>query len=99
MSPPLAFLNDEERHWLTDLGLPNQRRWLNHRNSVTNTAVAIPPPTRIVTQCREIQITPSFFSVSLRNPLSIETCYAGSFGRGSGALLAVPEFLFSDDIF
>ena len=38
MSPPLAVLIDEERHWLTDLGLPNQRRWLNHRNSVTSTA-------------------------------------------------------------
>ena len=38
MSPPLAVLNVEERHWLTDLGLPNQRRWLNHRNSVTDTA-------------------------------------------------------------
>ena len=28
---PLAVLNDEEMHWLNDLGLPNQRRWLNHR--------------------------------------------------------------------
>jgi hypothetical protein len=41
MSPPLAFLNDEEMHWQSDLGLPNQRRWLNHRNSVTITAVFI----------------------------------------------------------
>ena len=32
MPPPLAFLNDEEVHWQSDLGLPNQRRWLNHRN-------------------------------------------------------------------
>ena len=31
MTQPLAFLNDEEMHWLGDLGLPNQRRWLNHR--------------------------------------------------------------------
>ena len=31
MSQPLAVLNDEEMHWLDDLGLPNQRRWLNHR--------------------------------------------------------------------
>src|SRR5215510_14952041 len=31
MSQPLAVLNDEELHWLNDLGLPNQRRWLNHR--------------------------------------------------------------------
>jgi len=31
MSQPLAILNDEEMHWLNDLGLPNQRRWLNHR--------------------------------------------------------------------
>src|SRR3982751_2142882 len=31
MPQPLAFLNDEEMHWLNDLGLPNQRRWLNHR--------------------------------------------------------------------
>jgi hypothetical protein len=31
MTQPLAFLNDEEMHWLNDLGLPNQRRWLNHR--------------------------------------------------------------------
>jgi len=31
MSQPLAFLNDEEMHWRNDLGLPNQRRWLNHR--------------------------------------------------------------------
>src|ERR1041384_456427 len=31
MSQPLAVLNDEEMHWLNDLGLPNQRRWLNHR--------------------------------------------------------------------
>jgi hypothetical protein len=32
MSPPLAVLNVEELHWQSDLGLPNQRRWLNHRN-------------------------------------------------------------------
>ena len=32
MSPPLAVLNVEELHWQGDLGLPNQRRWLNHRN-------------------------------------------------------------------
>lgn len=32
MTLPLAFLNVEERHWHGDLGLPNQRRWLNHRN-------------------------------------------------------------------
>jgi hypothetical protein len=32
MTQPPAFLNDEEMHWLNDLGLPNQRRWLNHRN-------------------------------------------------------------------
>ena len=31
MPQPLAILNDEEMHWLNDLGLPNQRRWLNHR--------------------------------------------------------------------
>jgi len=31
MSPPLAVLSVEERHWQNDLGLPNQRRWLNHR--------------------------------------------------------------------
>jgi len=31
MPQPLAILNDEELHWLGDLGLPNQRRWLNHR--------------------------------------------------------------------
>src|SRR5215208_4727957 len=36
-------------HWLDDLGLPNQRRWLNHRNSVTNTAERFPPPRRILT--------------------------------------------------
>ena len=33
MSPPLAVLNVEELHWQSDLGLPNQRRWLNHRNT------------------------------------------------------------------
>jgi len=32
MPPPLAFLSYEELHWQSDLGLPNQRRWLNHRN-------------------------------------------------------------------
>ena len=48
MTQPLAVLNDEEMHWLNDLGLPNQRRWLNHRNSVTNTAERDPPPPRIV---------------------------------------------------
>jgi len=48
MTQPLAVLNDEEMHWLDDLGLPNQRRWLNHRNSVTNTAERFPPPPRIV---------------------------------------------------
>ena len=31
MSPPLAVLSVEELHWQNDLGLPNQRRWLNHR--------------------------------------------------------------------
>lgn len=31
MTQPLAVLNVEELHWLGDLGLPNQRRWLNHR--------------------------------------------------------------------
>src|SRR6185503_351963 len=31
MTQPLAILNAEELHWLGDLGLPNQRRWLNHR--------------------------------------------------------------------
>ena len=31
MTQPLAILNVEELHWLGDLGLPNQRRWLNHR--------------------------------------------------------------------
>jgi hypothetical protein len=48
MTQPLAVLNDEEMHWLNDLGLPNQRRWLNHRNSVTNTAERFPPPGRIL---------------------------------------------------
>ena len=32
MPPPLAILNVEEMHGQNDLGLPNQRRWLNHRN-------------------------------------------------------------------
>ena len=32
MSSPLAVLNVEELHRQNDLGLPNQRRWLNHRN-------------------------------------------------------------------
>jgi len=32
MSQPLAVLSVEELHWQNDLGLPNQRRWLNHRN-------------------------------------------------------------------
>lgn len=50
MTQPLAILNDEELHWLGDLGLPNQRRWLNHRNSVTHTAERFPPPRAIVTQ-------------------------------------------------
>lgn len=31
MTQPLAILNYEECYWLDDLGLPNQRRWLNHR--------------------------------------------------------------------
>jgi hypothetical protein len=31
MTQPLAILNVEELHWLGDLGLPDQRRWLNHR--------------------------------------------------------------------
>ena len=52
MTQPLAVLNDEEMHWLDDLGLPNQRRWLNHRNSVTNTAERFPPPPRIVAHLR-----------------------------------------------
>jgi len=28
---PLAVLNDEELHWQSGVGLPIQRRWLNHR--------------------------------------------------------------------
>lgn len=48
MTQPLAFLNDEEMHWLDDLGLPNQRRWLNHRNIGDEHRRTSPPPPRIV---------------------------------------------------
>src|SRR5215218_4930089 len=41
-------------HRLDDLGLPNQRRWLNHRNSVTITAERYPPPGRILAQRKEL---------------------------------------------
>src|ERR1044072_1830681 len=38
----------EEMHWQTTSVSLNQRHWLNHRNSVTNTAERDPPPPRIV---------------------------------------------------
>ena len=52
MPPPLAFLNDEELHWQSDLGLPNQRRWLNHRNVGDEHRSKFPSAARIVTQTR-----------------------------------------------
>ena len=61
MTQPLAVLNDEEMHWLNDLGLPNQRRWLNHRNSVTNTAERFPPPPRIVAYLAALRHLPKKF--------------------------------------
>src|ERR1051326_667355 len=46
-------------HWLDDLGLPNQRRWLNHRKSVTITAERYPPPSGIVThRCEACPLYP-----------------------------------------
>jgi len=50
MSPPLAVLNDEEMHWQSDLGLPNQRRWLNHRNIGDDNRRTFPSAAEIVTQ-------------------------------------------------
>jgi len=48
MPLPPAVLNYEEMHWQTTSVSLNQRHWLNHRNSVTNTAERDPPPPRIV---------------------------------------------------
>jgi len=50
MSPPLAALNVEELHWPNDLGLPNQRRWLNHRNIGDGHRRTFPSAAGIVTQ-------------------------------------------------
>jgi hypothetical protein len=50
MPLPPAVLNYEEMHWQTTSVSLNQRHWLNHRNSVTNTAERDPPPPRIVAQ-------------------------------------------------
>jgi len=44
MPLPPAVLNYEEMHWQTTSVSLNQRHWLNHRNSVTNTAERDPPP-------------------------------------------------------
>jgi hypothetical protein len=50
MPQPLAILNDEELHWLGDLGLPNQRRWLNHRTLGDEHRRTFPPPREIISQ-------------------------------------------------
>jgi hypothetical protein len=50
MSPPPAVLNVEEMHWQSDLGLPNQRRWLNHRNIGDEHRRTFPSAAGIVTQ-------------------------------------------------
>ena len=50
MSSPLAALNVEELHWQNDLGLPNQRRWLNHRNIGDGHRRTFPSAAGIVTQ-------------------------------------------------
>ena len=50
MTQPLAILNGEELHWLGDLGLPNQRRWLNHRTLGDEHRRTFPSAARIVTQ-------------------------------------------------
>jgi hypothetical protein len=50
MSPPLAVLSVEELHWQSDLGLPNQRRWLNHRNIGDEHRRTFPSAGGIVTQ-------------------------------------------------
>jgi len=52
MTPPLAFLNVEEMHWRCDLGLPNQRRWLNHRYIGDEHRRTFPSAALIVTQLR-----------------------------------------------
>ena len=49
MTQPLAVLNDEEMHWLNDLGLPNQRRWLNHRTLGDEHRRTLPSAGRILT--------------------------------------------------
>ena len=50
MTPPLAFLNVEEMRWRCDLGLPNQRRWLNHRYIGDEHRRTFPSAALIVTQ-------------------------------------------------
>ena len=50
MPQPLAILNVEELHWLGDLGLPNQRRWLNHRTLGDEHRRTFPSAARIVPQ-------------------------------------------------
>ena len=50
MSSPLAVLNVEELHWQNDLGLPNQRRWLNHRNIGDGHRRTFPSAAGILTQ-------------------------------------------------
>jgi len=64
MPPPLAFLNDEEVHWQSDLGLPNQRRWLNHRNVGDEHRRKFPSAATDINTDAQVQETGSFFSIT-----------------------------------
>ena len=61
MPQPLAILNVEELHWLGDLGLPNQRRWLNHRTLGDEHRRTFPSAARIVPQDRRPEKRLTFF--------------------------------------
>src|ERR1044071_8115740 len=65
MPQPLAVLNDEEMHWLNDLGLPNQRRWLNHRTLGDDHRRTLP------SAGTDISTTPRALSFALANVFSL----------------------------
>ena len=60
MPQPLSILNDEELHWLGDLGLPNQRRWLNHRTLGDEHRRTFPSAATDSTTTRQTRETGSF---------------------------------------
>jgi hypothetical protein len=90
MTQPLAILNAEELHWLGDLGLPNQRRWLNHRTLGDEHRRTFPPAAAHSNTRPQTQETTHFFILLTQRELAGAALFV--FEAGADFQQAVEHF-------